>query len=288
MLLNLIGGGRLGRTLVRAWRDAGYCEIGAVLCRDVAHARAAVAFIGAGQPTIALNALPAAELWLIATPDGAIAQIAAMLAQTGRPRAGDLVFHASGALDAGVLAPLADRGVDCGSLHPALSFADPQRALASLPGTACALEGAAAALPRLEALAHALGGLPFRLAPGGKAAYHAATVVASNYLVTLAALAQRLAGQAGLDADATNAVLGPLMRQTLDNVLALGPATALTGPIARGDAQTVARHLAIIDDPLLGDAYRTLGLATLPLTALPTDQKEALAGLLRGETNPQS
>ncbi|GAA5786868.1 Rossmann-like and DUF2520 domain-containing protein [Chitiniphilus shinanonensis] len=286
MRLNLIGAGRLGRTLARAWRDAGHCEIGAVLCRDAAHARAAVAFIGAGQPTTTLNDLPVAELWLIATPDGAIAQVAAALAQVAGPRADDLVFHASGALDAAVLAPLADRGAVCGSLHPALSFADPQRALAALPGTACALEGAAAALPRLEALARALGGQPFRLAPGGKAAYHAATVVASNYLVTLAALAQQLAAQAGLDTDAASAVLGPLMRQTLDNVLALGPAAALTGPIARGDAQTVARHLAAIDDPLLEAAYRTLGLATLPLTALPADQREALAGLLKTDPKP--
>ncbi|WP_284209310.1 DUF2520 domain-containing protein, partial [Chitiniphilus shinanonensis] len=145
---------------------------------------------------------------------------------------------------------------------------------------------AATALPRLEALAQALGGQPFRLAPGGKAAYHAATVVASNYLVTLAALAQQLAAQAGLDTDAASAVLGPLMRQTLDNVLALGPAAALTGPIARGDAQTVARHLAAIDDPLLEAAYRTLGLATLPLAALPADQREALAGLLKTDPKP--
>ncbi|UXY15690.1 DUF2520 domain-containing protein [Chitiniphilus purpureus] len=284
MLLNLIGAGRLGRTLARAWRDAGCCEIGAVLCRDAAHARAAVGFIGAGQPMTGLTGLPTAGLWLIATPDNAIAQVAGALAQAGGPCAADLVFHASGVLDAGVLAPLARQGATCGSLHPALSFAEPQRALGDLPGTAWAVEGDPAALPRLEALALALGGLPFRLAPGGKAAYHAATVVASNYLVTLNVLAQQLAVQAGLDAGTAAAVLGPLMRRTLDNVLALGPAAALTGPIARGDGATVARHLAVIDDMRLDAAYRTLGLATLPLTALPAESREALAGLLKLNT----
>ncbi|GHD62489.1 Rossmann-like and DUF2520 domain-containing protein [Jeongeupia chitinilytica] len=280
--LNLIGGGRLGRTLARAWRDAGAVDIGAVVCRSPATADAAVAFIGGGRAHGTLAGLPPARCWLLATGDGEIATVATDLAAQGAIRAGDLVFHASGALDSTVLAPLARIGALTGSLHPALSFADPARALGQLAGTPCALDGDAAALPLLDTLVRAFGGKPFRLAPGGKAAYHAAMVMGSNYLVALTALAQQLAGQAGIAPDTALTVLGPLMRQTLANALELGPAAALTGPIARGDTDTVARHLAVLDDETVRDAYRALGRATLPLAKLDDAQRQALAGLLAG------
>ncbi|AOY01122.1 Rossmann-like and DUF2520 domain-containing protein [Jeongeupia sp. USM3] len=278
--LNLIGGGRLGRTLARAWRDAGAVAVGAIVCRSIASADAAAGFIGAGEPRDALAGLPPAALWLIATGDGDIAPVAAALAAQDVVRDGDLVFHASGALDAAVLAPLAARGALTGSLHPALSFADPARALGRLAGTPCAIDGDAPAT--LGALAQAFGGRPFTLADGGKAAYHAAMVTGSNYLVALVALAQRLAAQAGIAPDDALAVLGPLMRQTLDNALELGPVAALTGPIARGDAGTVARHLAVIDEQPARDAYLALGRATLPLAQLDDAQRRALAALLAG------
>ncbi|BCL76996.1 NAD-dependent glycerol-3-phosphate dehydrogenase [Jeongeupia sp. HS-3] len=282
--LNLIGGGRLGRTLARAWRDAGAVEIGAIVCRSLASADTAAAFIGAGTPTTTLDELTKAGLWLIATGDADIGSVAAELAARGLVRAGDLVFHASGALDRTVLAALAGSGAHLGSLHPALSFADPARALGQLAGTPCALDGDALALPRLDALARTFGGVPFSLAPGGKAAYHAAMVMGSNYLVGLTALAQQLAAQAGIAPETALAVLGPLMRQTLDNALTLGPTAALTGPIARGDHDTVAGHLAVIDAAIVRDAYLALGRAILALAApqLSESQQQALAALLAG------
>ncbi|MFC7091984.1 DUF2520 domain-containing protein [Jeongeupia naejangsanensis] len=278
--LNLIGGGRLGRTLARAWHDAGTVDIGAVVCRSSITADAAVAFIGSGKSHTALEGLPPAALWLIATGDGEIASVAGEIAAQGLIRPGDLVFHASGALDSAVLAPLLASGALTGSLHPALSFADPSRALGQLAGTPCALDGDAAALPMLEALAHAFGGKPFTLAAGGKAAYHAAMVMGSNYLVALTALAQQLAGQAGIAPGMALTVLGPLMWQTLANALELGPAAALTGPIARGDAGTVARHLAVLDNAVIQDAYLALGRATVPLAQLNDTQRQELAALL--------
>ncbi|WP_255988248.1 Rossmann-like and DUF2520 domain-containing protein [Chitinolyticbacter albus] len=279
--LNVIGAGKLGRTLARAWHQAGTLAIGGVLCREPAHAAEAVAFIGAGTAAATLMSLPAARWWLIATPDDAIAGTAAQLAESGLIRQGDVVFHASGVLDAAALRAVAVAGASTGSLHPALSFAEPARALQQLPGTPCAIEGAAAA--ELEALARALGGQPFRLAPGGKACYHAATVFASNYLVTLTALAAEAAMAAGLTGPQALALLAPLMRQTLDNALALGPERALTGPIARGDVATVASHLAALP-PTLQPAYRALGHATVALAAdrLPTDAAARLDALLAG------
>ncbi|MFC3625008.1 Rossmann-like and DUF2520 domain-containing protein [Vogesella amnigena] len=266
LTLNIIGAGRLGKTLARLAQDSGRYRIGAVLCRSLPAAQQACAFIGGGEPCDSLQALPAANLTLLAVPDGAIANVAAELAASGRLAAGSVAFHASGVGEASLLAPLAAAGVHCASLHPAFSFAEPARAVQGFAGTRCALEGDAAAFPALQDFAGAIGAVPFALAPGGKAAYHAALSIASNYLVTLHDLAARVAAQAGMADEVAAAVLGGLMRQTLENTLALGPQAALTGPIARGDAGTVARHRAVLaaqDDAL----YCALGLATARLAA---------------------
>jgi predicted short-subunit dehydrogenase-like oxidoreductase (DUF2520 family) len=261
--LSIIGAGRLGTSLGRLSFLSGLVQIGSVCNRNMQHARDAVAFIGAGSAHVPGDLPPLSGLILLAVPDDAIAVSAAQLVGFVEP--GAVVCHASGVHDHSVLAPLARAGVATGSLHPAFSFADPARAVASFAGTLCALEGEAAALPVLSTFAAAIGGRPFALAPGGKAAYHAALSIASNYLVTLTAEALAAAARAGIDATLARELLGSLMRQTLDNALALGPAAALTGPIARGDAATVARHLAVLDDAAAQACYRALGRATLDL-----------------------
>ncbi|EEG07649.1 Rossmann-like and DUF2520 domain-containing protein [Pseudogulbenkiania ferrooxidans] len=279
--LSIIGAGRLGRTLGRLAHDAGYTVVD-VLCRDTVHAAEALAFIGAGRAVTELARLAPAELYLLAVPDAAIATTAQDLADAGVVPPGALVFHASGAGETSLLDPLTARGVRLGSLHPAFSFAEPARAVRGFGGTLCALEGEESACTELERLAEALGGRPFRLAPGGKAAYHAALSMASNYLVTLNALALQVAAGAGIEPLVASQLVGGLMRQTLDNTLALGPAAALTGPILRGDAGTVARHLAVIDDELCADAYRAMGRATLRLAGERLDEaaQRALTALL--------
>ncbi|TCP12592.1 putative short-subunit dehydrogenase-like oxidoreductase (DUF2520 family) [Crenobacter luteus] len=262
--LNIVGAGRLGQSVAYLAAGSGRYRIGGVLCRSLARAEAAVAFVGAGTACADFAALPDAELTLIAVPDARIAAVAAALAARDWP-AGALVFHASGAGELDLLAPLAARGVAVGCLHPAFSFAEPARAVATFAGTPCALDGDDAAVARLAELACAIGGAPFRLALGGKAAYHAALSVASNYLVTLTSLAGRLAKDAGVPDAAVPGLLGPLMRQTLENALALGPEAALTGPIVRGDVGTVARHLAVLTEPGDAAAYRALGRLTVAL-----------------------
>lgn len=270
LTLNIIGAGRLGKTLAQLAHRSGQYRIGAVVCRSLPAAQQACAFIGGGAPRDSLQALPAANLTLLAVPDGAIASVAAELAGTGTMAAGSVAFHASGVGEAALLAPLAAVGMRCASLHPAFSFAEPARAVQGFAGTRCALEGDVAAFPVLRDFAAAIGAVPFDLAPGGKAAYHAALSIASNYLVTLHDLAARVAAQAGMSDEVAAAVLGGLMRQTLENTLALGPQAALTGPIARGDAGTVARHRGVLsaeDDAL----YCVLGQATAGLAASRLD-----------------
>ena len=281
--LNIIGPGRLGKTLGRLAAASGQYRVQDCLARSAASAQAAVDFIGDGQACSQLLALRPAALSLLAVPDDAIAATAQVLADSGAIAPGTVVFHASGAAEAAVLAPLRDVGVHVASLHPAFSFAEPARAVESFTGTLCALEGDAAALPLLLEFAAAIGGQPFALAPGGKAAYHAALSVASNYLVTLTDIARQLALQGGVDAALLPALLGPLMQGSLANALALGPQTALTGPIVRGDAATVTRHLAVLPAELQ-PVYRALGERTVALAGerLPAEAGQRLLALLQG------
>ena len=278
--LNVAGAGKVGRVLARRWQQAGVAEIGGVCCRRSSSAEEAVEFIGAGQ-VCSLATLPAADLWLISVPDSQIAGVAQALA--GRDNLTPaLAVHASGALTAAVLAPLAERGWQTASAHPALSFAEPVRALATFEGTPVALEGMEDACQVLDPLLTAIGARPFLLSSEHKPRYHAACTIASNYVVTLADMAWRVAQEAGLDTETARDVLGPLASQSLVNAFQFGPATALTGPVVRGDSGTVALHLDELTDPLDEQAYRALGRLALRLAGgrLDAEHRDALSTLL--------
>jgi predicted short-subunit dehydrogenase-like oxidoreductase (DUF2520 family) len=242
--VTIIGAGRMGRGLELALRGAG-AEV-TLLSRS-------------RRPE---DTRPAALL-LIATPDDAVAALATELAGERAVDGHQVVLHLSGLLDRRALEPLASTGAGLGSFHPLQSIADPAGAPARLAGAFAGLEGDERALQAGERLAAALGMRTVRLAPGAKPAYHAGAVIASNYAVVLADMAERLARQAGIGAEEAEAMYLPLMAGTVAN-LGLGPAGALTGPIRRGDAATVRSHLAVLGS---GDRalYRALGLAALRL-----------------------
>jgi len=240
----IVGQGRMGRGLAAA------LEAGGVAVRLVGRRR---------RPEDTRGA----DLVLIATPDDAIAAVAAELAREQAIVEAKVVLHLSGLLDRTALHPLASIAAGLGSFHPLQSVADPVTAPERLRGAYAALEGDEPALAAGEDLAAVLGMHGIRLAPGTKAAYHAGAVLTSNYVVVLASVAEQLAREAGVPpADAVRLYL-PLMQGTVAN-LALGPAAALTGPIRRGDVATVRRHLAVLD-PEQRLVYRTLGLAAVPL-----------------------
>lgn len=281
--LSIVGTGRVGRTLGRLAVASGKWQVVDCLARRHASALEALAFIGQGRAVDELRDLAAADLLLLSVPDDAIASVAQALLDNDVVRPGCVVFHASGAAEAEVLAPLRAAGAHVASLHPAFSFADPARAVEQFAGTMCALEGDAAACVALQDFAAAIGARPFALAPGGKAAYHAALSVASNYLVTLTDMARQLARQGGVDEQLLPALLGPLMQGSLANVLSMGPQAALTGPIVRGDVATVARHLAVLPANWQ-PAYRALGERTVALAGerLSADAQQRLLALLQG------
>jgi predicted short-subunit dehydrogenase-like oxidoreductase (DUF2520 family) len=203
------------------------------------------------------------RLVLITTPDDAIGGVAAELARDRAISAEQVVLHVSGLLDRLALHALTDTGAGLGSFHPLQSIADPTTARERLAGAYAGLEGDDRAVSAGEALAATLGMRPVRLAPGGKAAYHAGAVFASNFLVVLAALSERLAVRAGVPENDAGAVYLPLSRGTLDN-LPMGPAAALTGPVRRGDEATIRAHLAALQ-PEERRLYRLLSLEALRL-----------------------
>lgn len=259
---NLIGPGRLGQTLARLWQDAGLISVSGVLSRNHARAQAACAFIGAGQAhdwSDWKTAAPA-TITLLATPDDALEHVARTLAASATIRAGDVVFHCSGALSSDVLAPLRARGVAVASIHPLKSFAAPERAIGDFADTCCACEGDAAALALLAPLFDAVGGRRFSVDPQRKLLYHAGAVLACNHLVALMEAALRCMEDAGVPRAQAWPALRPLIDGTLANLDHGGTRAALTGPVARGDMATVQREIAATrqSGANVSDAYRIL------------------------------
>ena len=265
--LNIIGPGRVGPTLGALLARKGLCAVQDVLSAEFATAESAVAFIGAGRAVRKLADMRPAALWLLTPPDGAIASMASALAAAGTVRAGDVVFHCSGAQAASILSPLAACGAQLASVHPLKSFAEPALALESFAGTWCTVEGDAAALALLRPLFEQLGARVAQIDPAGKTLYHAASVLVCNDLTALMEAGLRAYESAGLDRATAQLMMEPLVRETLDNVFALGTVRALTGPVARGDAAVVARQIEELQrrDPQVADVYRALNRIALEL-----------------------
>lgn len=265
--LNVIGAGRVGRTLARLWSEARAFAVQDVLCGTLESARSATDFIGAGRVIAAIEEMRPADVWMLTPPDAHIAACCARIAASGTLRGGDLVFHCSGALSSRELAAAAGHGALVASVHPLKSFADPLRAAGSFAGTYCTAEGDDAALAVLRPAFEAIGGRIVGIDPERKVFYHAASVIACNYLVALMEAGLRCYEKAGLARETASAMMEPLMRETLDNVLRLGTVRALTGPIARGDDALVARQFAAIADwdREIAALYRELGAIAIEL-----------------------
>jgi len=222
----------------------------------------------------------------LTVPDDALAPLCREIADAGGWRGGQGVVHCSGALSSSILQPAREAGALIASFHPLQAFASLDAAMSHMPGSTFALEGDAPLVDLLDEFVQALGGTSLRVTAREKVLYHAAAVIASNYTVTLAALASELLVGEGIAPDPNTALryLMPLLKGTVDNLQELGLPDALTGPLVRGDVGTVARHLEGLDAcaPELAHLYRHLARLTLPLA----EQKghldvEALAALAK-------
>ena len=208
---------------------------------------------------------PSPDLLLLAVPDDALADVAAELARHDLP-AGLPVLHASGSLGAEVLDPLARAGCAVGSLHPLVALATPESGAARLRGAFFAVEGDPAARAAAESLVRALDGHLLPVAAGGKARYHAAAVLASNFVVALLATAERWMAEAGVPTEQARPALASLAAGAVAEAGRLGPEAALTGPLARGDVETLQRHLQRLS-PSERSLYSTLARETLDARA---------------------
>lgn len=264
-MIAIVGGGRMGRGLALALAEAGE-RVELASGRDV----------GAGEATAACEA---ADTIILAVPDDAIPVVAARLAAASVVSAEQVVLHLSGLHDRHALAGLDRTGAALGSLHPLQAVSSAPEAAARWRGAFAALEGDDRALAEGERLCRLLGLEPLRLPPGAKPAYHAGAVIASNYVVTLADMAARVAVSAGVEPAMASRMYLPLLRGAIESLARLPAASALTGPIVRGDVATVRSHL----QALTGDdrrRYAVLGEATLAL-ALDAGLDRERAGELR-------
>ena len=203
------------------------------------------------------------DIVIIAVPDAAIPDVASWLAGVGEGFA-PTVLHTSGALDSGILQPLRERGCAVGSIHPLVSLPEPIGGAERLTGAWFALEGDPPAIEAGRGIVEALDGRVLPIVREAKAVYHASAVFASNYLVSLLAVAERLAVEAGANAADARDALSSLARGALDSVAELGPVAALTGPISRGDEAVVRAHLSRLS-PEDAALYSVLARATLAI-----------------------
>ncbi len=265
--LNIIGCGNLGRTLAKLWSGKRTLLIGDVMNRSPESSADAVAFVGAGRAAASIGGMQPANLWLIGTPDTQLRAACESLAASGALKPGAIVFHCSGALNASELESATALGAVTGSVHPVASFANPHTMLAKFAGTCCCVEGELRARAILAAAFDAIGGRVLQIDGASKIVYHAGAVFASNYLVALLEVAIQALGEAGIPRVAALSLLRPLVEGSVENVFTLGTASALTGPIARGDMDLVKKQRAALEEwqPEVAELYRQLALAAARL-----------------------
>jgi predicted short-subunit dehydrogenase-like oxidoreductase (DUF2520 family) len=296
----IVGAGSLATFLATALNDAGF-TITEIIARDTprsrSHAPSLAAKVGAQTVTADSAALDATLLWFC-VPDREIRGAASALAGNLPARAAAhkknrvsskvpskapnkvrFAFHSSGALLSRELDPLRKAGIAVASVHPLMTFVAGTHP--SLTGVPFAMEGDRAATQVARQIVRKLGGESFSLPARRKPAYHAWATLTSPLLLAFLVTVEEAARAAGLTREDARRKSLPIMRQTLANYSRLGPAQSFSGPLIRGDAETVAKHLAALKKhPGAREVY--LALARAALRGLPVQNRESLSRLLRG------
>lgn len=263
--IGIVGAGKVGRTLARLLFARGYA-VTAIYNRNTARAVELAAQVHGTAYSSVKETVERCDLVLLTVSDDAIQPI--MTVMTGMRLDGKAVVHTSGVHEASLLQPLVHWGAMVGSLHPAYPFADVDSAMKGVVGSTFALQAQEALLARwLGEIVHVLDGRIIPLAEGQKALYHCAMVFVSNYSVTLYAIGLRLLETLGADHDAAVQGLNSLMSGMAQNISQHGVPDALTGPLVRGDSQTIGAHFLALGavDVALQKLYLGLAEQTLPL-----------------------
>lgn len=237
--VGVVGAGRVGSTLAVALARAGH-EIVAVTAVSEQTRRRVAEMLPDAAILPPDETVAAADFVLLSVPDDVLRPLVSGLADTGAWRGGQLAAHTSGAHGIGALDPAAARGVLALALHPVMTFAGRPEDLDRLDGAAFGVTALDELRPVAESLVVEMGGEPVWVPESARPLYHAALSIGANHLVTLVNDTLSLLGGAGVAEPSR--LVAPLLSAALDNVLRLGDA-ALTGPVARGDAATITRHL---------------------------------------------
>ena len=274
LAVGIIGAGRAGTALGAALARAGHEVVAASAVSEASVRRARASFPGAAI-TEPGQVLRGADLVLLTVPDDVLPGLVAGLAATGAPLAGRMLAHASGRYGVAVLEPAVRQGGLPLALHPVMTFTGRSDDVDRLRGTCFGVTAPDVLRPAAEALVIEMGGEPVFIREEDRDLYHAALAGAANHLITLVAQAADLLAAAGVANPAR--LLGPLLSASLDNALRFGDA-GLTGPVARGDADTVAAHVAALEAaPSAAPAAVAAYIAMARLTA----DRALAAGLLK-------
>lgn len=290
--IGVIGAGRVGAVLGAALRAEGHALTGAYAVSDASRERAAELL--PGVPLLDVPALvERSEMLLLAVPDDQLGPLASGIAATGLAPGGQLVVHTSGRYGTEVLAPLARAGAATLAIHPAMTFTGTRTDLPRLVGCPMGITASEEFLPVAAALVVEMGGEAVVIAEGDRPLYHASLAHAANHLVVLVDQSRRALARLGIEDP--GAYLRPLLEAALEESLQRGSG-ALTGPVVRGDAGTVAAHLDALADldaaaPLepgdVSDTYRALALAALARARLPEGDRETIRTLLEAAPPPE-
>lgn len=264
--ISIVGCGRVGTCLAVFLAEADYALAG-LYNFPAGTASVTAQYAGRGIVYEKIeDAVAACDVVFLTTPDNCIETVCREIASKFEDMNGKTVFHCSGAHSSDILASAAAKGAATGSIHPLQSFA-PYRTGQPSPfkGVNFCLEGEPSAVETGGQIINALGGRFFSIPTQAKILYHAAAVVASNYFVTLEHIALQLLEEAELSELQAFEILEPLITGTLKNIKSRGTVAALTGPVVRGDDETVTRHLEDIDKlkPEFSAFYRLMGKHTL-------------------------
>jgi predicted short-subunit dehydrogenase-like oxidoreductase (DUF2520 family) len=273
LTVGVVGTGRAGAVLGAALARAGHTVVAAYAVSDVSRLRAEALLPGVPLVTVP-EVLARADLVLLTVPDDVLPGLVAGLVDTGAVRPGQFLAHASGRYGYGVLDPATRRGALPLALHPVMTFTGTSVDLPRLTGVPFGVTAPDELRPAAEALVVEMGGEPVWVAEGARPLYHAALAHGANHLAALVAQTLDLLTHAGVEEPAR--LVAPLLSAVLDNTLRYGD-QALTGPVARGDAGTVAAHLDALGDvsPQARSAYVAL--------ARVTADRALSAGLLRAD-----
>ena len=263
---SIIGAGKVGTSLGRALVEAGY-TIKSLSCLTLAEAKESRRVIGHGESSKNnIHTAKNGEILFITVPDDRITDIVQELDFSDIIWQEKTVFHCSGLLPSEVLSPLRTKGASTASFHPIQSFSFKHAAPSLLKNVYFGLEGQEKAVITAKNIAHDLGGRSIQISPEDKPVFHAAFSMTSNFFVVLLDSAVALLKSSGLSEEKAVQILYPLLDGTLKNILDSRIRSALTGPIIRGDGQTVKAHLGVLKKiPGVKDVYRQLAVRALEM-----------------------